>query len=87
MYNLSNHFEFARIDDSGQREIIDAGAANHFPVRVITFADHRYQNLRDGKPGVLTIHSSYRDQQCETAYQITPDGRGGFVMSQMEILP
>ena len=45
---------------------------NHFPTRLMTFADGRYRMLNFGKPHWLELKTSYRGQTIETTYFAKP---------------
>ncbi|MEM9828337.1 MAG: hypothetical protein AAF958_17240 [Planctomycetota bacterium] len=50
--------------------------ANHFPARVITFADGRYRFLRLGQSRWFDLETSYRGQTLRSQFELRPiDGR------------
>lgn len=51
--------------------------ANHFPARVMTFADGRYKHLFRHQPRHFFLHSAYRGNELRTRYVLQPaDGHG-----------
>lgn len=81
MYNFGNRFEVREFppglvdpifDDAEKRYI------NHFPSRILTFANTRYRFLRDGQDRWVTIDSTYRGQTLETRIHAKAMEGGGF---------
>lgn len=50
--------------------------ANHFPTRVITFADGRYRYLRGGQSHRFEFESRYRGQTLRSVYELQFPDRG-----------
>jgi hypothetical protein len=81
MYNFANRYEIHKVPpgmvdpilvaDNQQRYI------NHFPTRVITFADTRV-DFRDGKDRWFTFESSYRGRTLQTQVHVQAKAGGGF---------
>lgn len=84
MYNLANHYRVTRETAGGETEVLESGAINHFPTRIITFANGRYRSLHDRIECQLVVTSSYRGIRQQTQYQITPNKSGGFAMRQID---
>lgn len=58
---------------------------NHFPVRILTFADGRFYHLRHHKDRWLTVESSYRGQTLRSYFHAEPvEDHGGFVLERLE---
>lgn len=81
MYNMANRVELTRTED-GEPRLVRSGTINHFPVRVVTFADGRYDCLRDGRACRLRVTSAYRGQQRQTEFELIPDHAGNFIMTR-----
>ena len=86
MYNLANHYEVTRESETGEKEILESGTINHFPARVVTFANGRYRTLHERQACDLQVTSSYRGQRQRTYYRLTPNENGGFAMHQIHAL-
>ena len=80
MYNFANRAEIHRyppglvdplFEDTQRRHV------NHFPIRCLTFADGRYQHLRQHQDRWITVDTSYRGRTVETHFYVKakPDGR------------
>lgn len=91
MYNFANHFEVSKFPpgmvDPILADPLESGPAdpltrsryiNHFPFRIITFANTRYRFLHDGRDRWVTLESTYRGQSIETQIHCQADGNGGF---------
>lgn len=83
MYNMANRAELTRTGPDGDQRLIRSETINHFPVRVVTFADGRYDCFQTGRAYHLSVTSAYRGQQQTTEFEITPDHDGKFIMSRM----
>lgn len=57
---------------------------NHFPTRVLTFADMRYRSLNGGNECWLTIDSTYRGQRLESVFHAKSNPDGGFDFIRLE---
>lgn len=83
MYNFANRFEVREIPEGLLDPVLDTAEKrylNHFPPRILTFANTRYRYLHDGKDRWLTIDSSYRGQTIQTRYHARPRQSGGYDM-------
>ncbi len=83
MYNFANRYEVREIPPGLLDPIIDTSEKryiNHFPVRVLTFANTRYRYLHDGRDRWVTVDSTYRGQSIESRYHARPRSGGGFDM-------
>lgn len=79
MYSFRNTYEVTKTStETGQPTVTESGTINHFPLRVVTFANGRYRNLLDGQPSTLHVASTYRGHRLESHYDVTPDNHGGF---------
>jgi hypothetical protein len=86
MYNFANRYEVREfppglidpILGSPQRRFI-----NHFPSRVLTFANTRYVHLSNGDDRWVTIESSYRGQTLETRFHAKAKDGGGFELVRL----
>lgn len=54
--------------------------ANHFPARVVTFADGRYQHLFRHQTRHFFLHSSYRGNELRTRFALEPAEGHGYRM-------
>ena len=86
MYNFANRAEVDRyppglvdplFDETEKRHL------NHFPVRCITFADGRYNQLRQGQDRWITVDTSYRGHQLETRFHAKAKPDGGFELIRL----
>jgi len=91
MYNLENRYWFARRELAANElvgdpaEGIETGMLNHFPVRMITFADARVRLFEDQRQGWLYVRSRYQNQERMTVYRIQARQDGGpMVLERME---
>ena len=86
MYNFANRFEVQQYPpDFISADFLnplmvepERRYLNHFPARVLTFANTRYIYLRDGQDRWVTIESSYRGQQLETKFHAKSRAEGGY---------
>ncbi len=87
MYNFANQYEVRQLPPGLVDPILEESEKrhlNHFPARVLTFADNRYFLLHDGKDRWVTIETSYRGQQIETAMHARPTENGqGFELVRL----
>lgn len=80
MYNFANRYQFCSVPPSMISEglISDFATppkwryANHFPTRVFTFGDGRYNLYRSGKPLWVDFESRYRGQVLVSQYELRP---------------
>ena len=86
MYNFANRFEVREfppglvdpiLDDTEKRYI------NHFPLRVLTFANTRYRFLSEGEDRWVTVDSTYRGQTLETRIHAKAIDGGGFELVRL----
>ena len=86
MYNFANRFEVSRFppglvdpifDDTEKRYI------NHFPLRILTFANTRYRFLLAGQDRWVTVDSTYRGQTLETRVHAKALEGGGFELVRL----
>ncbi len=83
MYNFANRYEVRDLPPGLLDPIIDTTEKryiNHFPTRILTFANTRYRFLVDGKDHWITVDTSYRGQTLETRFHAKPRESGGFDM-------
>lgn len=81
MYNFGNHYEIRDLPEDLITPVLDSTRPryiNHFPTRVLTFANGRYSLLHPGQDRWLTFWSSYRGQTLETKVHAKPVGEGRF---------
>ncbi|TWU59408.1 hypothetical protein Poly51_21960 [Rubripirellula tenax] len=73
--------------NTDQRDAPERRYINHFPIRVLTFADTRWRNLHDGKDRWYELESTYRGQRIETRLHAKPDAdvAGGFVLVRQSV--
>ncbi len=86
MYNFANRYEVREFPPGLVDPIIDTAEkryVNHFPSRVLTFADGRFQHLHKGEDRWVTIESSYRGQTLETRFHAKPKEGGGFELIRL----
>ena len=74
MYNLSNRFRLTRMRGDASETVVRSKSINHFPTRVITFANGRYVNLHKRGALLLEVSSSYRGLNQRSSYLIEPTG-------------
>ncbi|QEF96660.1 hypothetical protein Mal15_06880 [Stieleria maiorica] len=81
MYNFGNRYEIRDLPEGLITPVIDASRPryiNHFPTRVLTFANGRYSLLHPGQDRWVTLWSSYRGQTLITKIHAKPIGEGRF---------
>ena len=81
MYNFANQYEVRELPPGFIDPLIDETERryiNHFPARIVTFADGRYKHLRQGQHRWITISSMYRGQRVETRFHAEPKQGGGY---------
>ncbi|KAA5544488.1 hypothetical protein FYK55_09160 [Roseiconus nitratireducens] len=82
MYNFANQYEVRELPEDLIVSFLEPESnrryINHFPLRVLTFADGRYRHLRPGKDRWVTVWTRYRGQQIKTVIHAKPVGGGGF---------
>ncbi len=91
MYNFGNQYEIRDLPEGLITPVLDSSRSryiNHFPTRVLTFANGRYSLLSPGQDRWVTIRSSYRGQTLETKIHAKPIGDGKFewIRESSEIL-
>lgn len=62
---------------------LESGYVNHFPTRMITFANARYRLLGDRQERWYELHSTYRGQPVTTRIHLRPDDRGQLRMNRV----
>lgn len=83
MYNFGNRYEVRDLPEGLMTPVFDSSEPryiNHFPLRVLTFANKRYVLLSPGQDRWLTVWSEYRGQMLETKVHVKPIGAGRFEM-------
>jgi hypothetical protein len=83
MYNFANRYEVREIPPGFLNPIFESNEKryiNHFPVRILTFANTRYRYLHDGRDRWVMIDSTFRGQRIESHYHAKPRDDGGFEM-------
>ena len=91
MYNFANRYEVREfppglVDPILVDPILDSSEKryiNHFPTRVLTFANTRYQYLNKGEHRWVTVDSTYRGQTLETRFHAQPLESGGFELLRL----
>jgi len=86
MYNFANRYEVREFPPGLVDPIIDTAEKryiNHFPSRVLTFANTRYVHLAAGEDRWVTIESSYRGQAIETRFHAKAKAAGGFELVRL----
>lgn len=81
MYNFSNRYEIRDLPEGLITPVLDSTRPryiNHYPTRILTFANGRYSLLNPGQDRWVTLWSSYRGQQLETRVHAKPIGEGRF---------
>lgn len=81
MYNFANRYEVSEYPPGLLSPILDPPERryiNHFPSRVLTFANTRYRFLNSGQDRWFTIESSYRGQRLESRFHAKPRAEGGY---------
>ena len=90
MYNFCNSYRASHIPEGlidplfEEDEEEEFRIVNHFPTRVITFADGRYRYMRKGTDCWFTIKTSYRGQTLVSKFHTKPneDGEGTTLIRQ-----
>lgn len=86
MYNFANRFEVREFPAGLVDPILDTTEKryiNHFPTRVLTFANTRYRFLAEGKDRWVTIDSTYRGQTVETQFHAKKLEDAGFELVRL----
>lgn len=86
MYNFANRFEVREFPPGLVDPILDNTEKryiNHFPTRVLTFANTRYLHLNKGADRWVTIDSTYRGQTVETRFHAKALDGGGFELVRL----
>jgi hypothetical protein len=86
MYNFANQYEVREFPPGLIDPILDTPERryiNHFPSRVLTFANTRYVHLSKGEDRWFTIESSYRGQTIETRFYAKAKPEGGFELVRL----
>lgn len=86
MYNFANRFEVREYPPGLIDPIIDSTEKrfiNHFPTRILTFANTRYLYLSKGEDRWVTIESSYRGQTLKTRFHAKAIEGGGFELIRL----
>lgn len=81
MYNFGNQYEIRDLPEGLITPVLDSTRPryiNHYPTRILTFANGRYALLRKGQDRWTTFWSSYRGQRLETKVHAKPVGEGRF---------
>ena len=89
MYNFANRYEVREFPPGLVDPIIDTAEKryiNHFPPRILTFANTRYQYLIEGEDRWVTIDSTYRGQTVETRFHAKALDGGGFELVRLPSL-
>ncbi|MEL6109566.1 MAG: hypothetical protein AAFU85_26450 [Planctomycetota bacterium] len=88
MYNFANRFQIREVPDDFDKLMPIFQLApqeldepqwryiNHFPPRLLTFANTRYKLLDQGEDRWVTIETSYRGQRIETEIHAKPIENG-----------
>jgi hypothetical protein len=86
MYNAENRFRIQtkrtaaeHVSNRPMRHL------NHFPFRVFTFGDGRFDYLRHASPVSLHIESAYRGHRVATTWEAIPRAEGGHVIRLVEV--
>ncbi|MGI9474824.1 MAG: hypothetical protein ACR2NZ_25055 [Rubripirellula sp.] len=79
MYNCANECKVQSLPPGLADPVIDDGwrHVNHFPARIITFADGRYHHLLPREDRWFRLKSSYRGQTLESTIHLEPIGKRG----------
>lgn len=86
MYNFANRFEVREFPPGLVDPILDSPEKrfiNHFPTRVLTFANTRYRLLHKGQDRWITIDSTYRGQTLETRFHAKALEGDGFELVRL----
>ncbi|MCC9599670.1 hypothetical protein LOC67_03780 [Stieleria sp. JC731] len=91
MYNFGNQYEISDLPEGLITPVLDTTRPryiNHFPTRLLTFANGRYSLLHEGRHCYLTIRSSYRGQTLESKILAQPlgDGRYEWIRQSSEFI-
>ncbi|OYP30348.1 hypothetical protein [Rhodopirellula sp. MGV] len=81
MYNFGNQYEVSDLPAGLITPVLDTTRPryiNHFPTRMLTFANTRYNLLCEGRHCYLTIRSAYRGQLLESKIEARPIGEGRY---------
>lgn len=81
MYNCANQYEIRDLPEGLFTPVLDSSKPryiNHFPTRVLTFANGRYELLHPGQDRWVTLRSTYRGQTLVTKIHAKPVGEGRF---------
>ena len=85
IYNFKNEFDFETDAENPSAKLQAFAAAktvNHFPMRVVTFADCRFVFFHEGEGGNLTVRSRFQDQELVTYWRIDNTPGKGLRLSQ-----
>src|SRR6056297_2166418 len=87
MYNFANRAAVSEYPPGLVDPILSEAPSrcvNHFPTRVVTFGNARYQHLHQGRDRWFTLQSSYRGQTLETRLHLKPIADGGFEVVRLD---
>jgi len=90
MYNFANRYRVftAPPEDPGNDVPadlpIESGYVNHFPTRMITFANARYRLLADRGDRWYEFKSAYRGQSMTSRVHVAPLATGELAMSRID---
>ena len=87
MYNCANEYKVQGFPPGFADPIIDDNwrYINHFPARIITFADARYRHLSRKEDRWFTLRSSYRGQTIQSTIHLQSLGQNGeFLLIRLE---
>lgn len=87
MYAFANRYEVRESPPGEIDPVIETNQKryiNHFPTRVLTFANMRYRLLNDGRDRWVTIESTYRGQTIKTTLHAKPLPGGGFALVRLD---
>jgi hypothetical protein len=76
MYNFANRARVEPLGSEPNQDLQDWRYINHFPARVMTFADGRYAHLGQGRDQRFRFESTYRSQTVHSVMEARrrPDG-------------
>lgn len=90
MYNFANHYCWSSrprgCETSGpaivpqEWRVEETAAVNHFPVRLVTFADNRVRLLRGAEEYRLVVRSEYRGRSMTSCFEVRAGGEGSYVL-------
>ena len=86
MYNFANRYEVDSLPPGMVDPILltsEKRYINHFPARIVTFADGRYDYLREGSDRWVTIETAYRGQTITTRWHLEAKDPGGFRLNRL----